>query len=248
MPTKAPRLADPAVPAVARRRLDGDARRACRGPRRARPRPAPRRARSRASRRPPPRCPRPASSSAAASASCDLGAGGEQRDVARAVGLAQQIGAAGATGSRRVCVGRAASAGSGATGEHRRASRRARARAPSPRRSRRVGRAEDDEVRDGAQRRQVLDRLVGRAVLAEADRVVRHARRSTRRPISAESRIAGAAVVGEGEEGAAVGDEARRAARCRSSPPPCRARARRSGCSGRRNRSGVTARHALGHG
>ena len=30
------------------------------------------------------------------------------------------------------------------------------------------------EVRDGAQRGQMLDRLVGRAVLAEADDIVRH--------------------------------------------------------------------------
>ena len=36
-----------------------------------------------------------------------------------------------------------------------------------------VGRAEHDQARDRAQRRQLLDRLVGRAVLADADRVVR---------------------------------------------------------------------------
>ena len=35
-----------------------------------------------------------------------------------------------------------------------------------------VGRADDVEAGDRAQRREVLDRLVGRAVLAEADRVV----------------------------------------------------------------------------
>ena len=37
-----------------------------------------------------------------------------------------------------------------------------------------IRRAEHVEVRHGAQRRQMLDRLVRRAVLAEADRVVRH--------------------------------------------------------------------------
>ena len=36
-----------------------------------------------------------------------------------------------------------------------------------------VGRADDDEIRHRAQRGQVLDRLVGRPVLAEADGVVR---------------------------------------------------------------------------
>ena len=38
----------------------------------------------------------------------------------------------------------------------------------------RIARAIDREVRDGAQRREMLDRLMGRAVLAEADRIVRH--------------------------------------------------------------------------
>ena len=38
----------------------------------------------------------------------------------------------------------------------------------------RVGRAEDAHVGHGAERGQMLDRLVGRAVLAEADRIVGH--------------------------------------------------------------------------
>ena len=71
----------------------------------------------------------------------------------------------------------------------------------------RVGRAEHQHVRDRAQARQMLDRLVRRAVLAEADRIVRgdedhplpHQRRQPqRRP----------AIVGEHQEGAAIGDDA----------------------------------------
>src|SRR5581483_11430045 len=44
---------------------------------------------------------------------------------------------------------------------------------PRPRGLLRIAGAEDDEVRDRAQRGHVLDRLVRRAVLAEEDRVVR---------------------------------------------------------------------------
>jgi hypothetical protein len=68
-----------------------------------------------------------------------------------------------------------------------------------------VGRAEDHEVGNGAQGGQVLDRLVGRAVLAQADGIVgadvdhpdaHQGGQPDRR----------AAVVGEDQEGAAVGD------------------------------------------
>ncbi len=45
---------------------------------------------------------------------------------------------------------------------------------PALRRLRRVGRAEDQMIGDGAHRGQMLDRLVRRAVLAEADGIVRH--------------------------------------------------------------------------
>ena len=78
---------------------------------------------------------------------------------------------------------------------------------PALRRLDRVGRAEHLQVRDRAQGGQVLDRLVRRAVLAEADRIV-GAHVITRCSISAARRIAGAAVVGEDQEGAAVGDDA----------------------------------------
>ncbi len=70
----------------------------------------------------------------------------------------------------------------------------------------RVRRAEDEEVGDGAERRELLDRLVGRTVLAEADRIVGHDEddpvahqrgEADRRP----------AIVGEDEERAAIGDE-----------------------------------------
>ena len=45
---------------------------------------------------------------------------------------------------------------------------------PALQRLHRVAGAEHEQVRDRAQRRQMLDRLVRRAVFAEADRVVRH--------------------------------------------------------------------------
>ena len=69
----------------------------------------------------------------------------------------------------------------------------------------RVGGAEDEQVRHGAQGGQVLDRLVRRAVLAQADGIVRHhvddahahqRDEADRRP----------AVIGEDEERAAIGD------------------------------------------
>ena len=71
----------------------------------------------------------------------------------------------------------------------------------------RVAGTPDVHVRDQAQARGVLDRLVRRSVLAEADRIVRvdedraqlHQRRHAQRV---------ARVVGEGEEGADVGNEA----------------------------------------
>ena len=66
-----------------------------------------------------------------------------------------------------------------------------------------VGRADDVQARDGAQRGQVLDRLVGRAVLAQADGVVRpHVRH---RQVHQRGQPDGVAhVVGEHQEGAAV--------------------------------------------
>ena len=85
----------------------------------------------------------------------------------------------------------------------------------------------DIHARNQAQGRNVLDRLVGRTVFAETDRIVRedvdraqihegrHAKRISR-------------IVGEGEEGGAVGDEAAVRAQCRSESPTCRILARRS--------------------
>jgi hypothetical protein len=75
----------------------------------------------------------------------------------------------------------------------------------------RVGRAEDQQVRDRAQRREMLDRLMGRAVLAEADGVVRHDVDDALAHQRGEADRR-AAIVGEDQEGAAIGDE-----------PPCRA-------------------------
>ena len=89
-------------------------------------------------------------------------------------------------GGRRdfVGAGRAeiAAAGRGARGrevlagegEHRRPVDPLQRELPALGRLHRVGRAEDAHVRHGAERREMLDRLVGRSVLAEADRIVRH--------------------------------------------------------------------------
>ena len=95
-----------------------------------------------------------------------------------------------------------------------------------------VGRAHDVEAGDRAQRPEVLDRLVGRAVLAEADRVVRphegdaalHERGEPHR---------GAHVVAEHQEGAAEGAQQAVTGRCRSGSRPWRARGCRSAGSGR---------------
>jgi hypothetical protein len=69
----------------------------------------------------------------------------------------------------------------------------------------RIARAIDRKVRDGPQRRELLDRLMGRAVLAEANRIVGH---DENRPDLHEGRESDgrAAVIREAQEGAAVGD------------------------------------------
>ena len=69
-----------------------------------------------------------------------------------------------------------------------------------------IGGTEVGEVRDGAEAHQVLDGLVGGAVFAETDGVVRE----DEERVDAHQRghaEGGAAVVGEGEEGGAEGDE-----------------------------------------
>ena len=71
----------------------------------------------------------------------------------------------------------------------------------------RVARAEHAQVRDRAQRREMLDRLVGRAVFAEPDRVVRHhVDHALAHQRGEPDRRA--AVVGEHQERAGVGDDA----------------------------------------
>ena len=67
-----------------------------------------------------------------------------------------------------------------------------------------VGRAHHGQARHRAQGGEVLDRLVGRAVLAEADRVVRPDE-GDRQLLDGGEAHRGAHVVGEDEEGAAVG-------------------------------------------
>ena len=91
---------------------------------------------------------------------------------------------------------------------------------------------------------EMLDRLMGRAVLAEADGVVRHhmddadahqRRQPDRR----------AAVIGEGQEGAAIGNEAAMQRDAVHRRRHARARGRRSGCSCRRRNRGRTGRCVL---
>ena len=104
----------------------------------------------------------------------DLGARPDDRRP-RVVGLAQDVGAAGEAGrvrdvalaapERRHALARER--------EHARAVEVLEHDAPGLGRLGRVGGADDGEVRDRAQREQVLDRLVRRAVLAQADGVVR---------------------------------------------------------------------------
>ena len=84
------------------------------------------------------------------------------------------------------------------------------------------------QVRDRAQRREMLDRLVRRAVFAEPDRVVRHHMDHALAHQRGEPDRR-AAIVGEHQERAGIRDDAADAAPCRSSPPPCRARGCRSG-------------------
>ena len=73
---------------------------------------------------------------------------------------------------------------------------------------------EHDEVGDGAEHREVLDRLVGRAVLADADRIV-GADVDHRQPHDGRQPDRRLHVVGEDQEGAAERRGARRARRCR---------------------------------
>ena len=71
----------------------------------------------------------------------------------------------------------------------------------------RVARAIDAEMRNGPQRRQMLDRLMGRAVLAEADRIMGHDEDGADLHHGGEA-DGRAAIVGEAHEGAAIGDQA----------------------------------------
>ena len=135
----------------------------------------------------------------------DLGARGEQRHLARALGLGQYIGA-----MRRAIVFRRLASQqwqrlAGQCHQRRRVAAMQRER-PAFGGLDRVGRAVDIEARDRAQRGQMLDRLVGRAVFAEPDRVVghhvddadAHKRRETdRRP----------AIIGKGQKRPAIGDQ-----------------------------------------
>ena len=234
MPIKAPSGPEPFLPAELERGLDRDARAPSPAPRSGSSRPAPRTARSRAWRRrrrrsPPLRAPWPPRRRATARSPCRSGSRRAcpsarsahrrpwPRD-SRRCGSVRSTGTPWRVSARIVGVCLASSAISQHSAH-----------------STEFGRAHHVEIGDGAERGQMLDRLMRRAVLAEADRVVRHdidhALLHQRR--EADRR---AAIIGEHEEGAAIGHDAAMQRDARSSPPPCRARARRNGCSCRRSR------------
>ena len=136
----------------------------------------------------------------------DFGAAGEDRHFGVAVGRRQFVGAAaaevvlleGGPHRRQVLPGQRQQARAGCPFER---------QLPAFGGLDDIGRPEDQEVGDGAQRGQLLDRLMGRAVLAEADRIVGHheddpvahqRREADRRP----------GIVAEHQEGAGIGNDA----------------------------------------
>ena len=136
----------------------------------------------------------------------DLGASGDQGRVAALTELADHIGAPGGQ-----VLGAGFKPQLGHVLTRQRQQRRHMAVAdgdiPSLQRLDGIGRAQDSQVRDGAQAGQMLDRLVGRAVFAQTDAVMRHDidRAHTHQRRQAD-RIAG--IVREHQERAAIGDEA----------------------------------------
>jgi hypothetical protein len=130
----------------------------------------------------------------------------------------------------------AAPAGSGATAPSTVGVARALERvAPGDRGLCEVARAPDAQVGYQPQAGDMLDRLVRRAVLAEADRVVRvHQRDGLAHQRCHAHRVA--RVVREHEEGPAVGTETAMQRDARSGSPSCRTRARRNAGNCQRNR------------
>ena len=172
MPTTAPSQADVLAPVVGHARLDRDLRAGpAAAPSSGKPRPGGRRRWCEGIDTTRTAMPSPASSFCASSASCT------SEPVAMmtargAGGVGEHVAAARDACECSSCLAEAA--GSGATaasavGPFLRSS----AARPGDRGLDRVARAPDVHVRDQAQARGVLDRLVRRAVLAEADRVVR---------------------------------------------------------------------------
>ena len=136
----------------------------------------------------------------------DLRAGGDQRGLARARRPRPAHSRRARSGSRPASVRSAGSAWRVSTsrlGPSVAADRQF----PALRRLHRVGRAEDMQVRHGAQAGELLDRLVRRAVLAQADAVMgQHVDDALAHQRGQADRRAH--VVGEDEEGAGVGDQA----------------------------------------
>ena len=144
-----------------------------------------------------------------------LGAGGDEDDVRAALvgGFGQDVGAAGQAGGRR--QGRAVEDGQVLAGQDQGHRALGLERHPPGLGGLvGVGRADHGQAGDGPQGGQLLDRLVGRAVLAQADAVVGEDEDhvDAHEGGQADGR---AHVVGEDEEGGAVGDRRRRAGPCR---------------------------------
>ena len=235
MPMNTPSAAEPAFPAEADRGLDR--RRAARSPSTCGAigrRPAARTAPSRAARRRRSAMPSACQRVARGHREVHLGAGGDQRRLARRRPPRPARSRRGRSGSRRYRC--AASAGPAASAPARRARRRG-CTASSQHSAVSTASAgrKTSRLRHGAQAGQVLDRLVRRPVLAEADGVVRQHIDHAAARISAARRMRRAQIVGEDQEGAAIGDDAAMQRHAVHRRRPCRARARRSGRSGRRS-------------
>ena len=162
-----------------------------------------------------------------------LRAGGDERRLARPLGFGQHIAAARPSGSRRRRGAAPAPIAGSAPAPRARCACAAPVPSIPPSRPRRPGGTPAGwGWRAGGQ---MLDRLVRRPVLAEPDRIMGHDIDDAQ-PHQRREPDRRAAIIGEHQEGAAIGDDAAMQRPCRSSPPPCRARGCRNGGSCRRNR------------
>ena len=153
----------------------------------------------------------------------------DQGDVARTFGLNHDIGAE----SNLICSGRVVPECRQRLprqAQDRWRGLRAQRAIPGFRRFDGIRRTEHEKIGNGAQRGEMLDRLMGRAILAKADGVMRHHMDDANAHQRGQP-DRGPVVIGEGKEGSAIGDESAMQRRCRSSPPPSHVRGRRNGYS-----------------